>query len=61
MNDEVLSTQHIDFGFSISDSIPYPNTNSPVKNAAFNKSQKFIAQIEFVMFGPMPANEQEHP
>ena len=58
MNDEVLSTQHIDFDFTISDSIPYTNTNSPVKNAAFNKSQKFIALLEFVKLGPMPDNEQ---
>ena len=57
MNDEVLSAHHIDFGFSI-DSIPYPNTNSPVKNAAFNKSQKFIALLEFVKLEPMPDNEQ---
>ena len=58
MNDEVLSTPHIDPGFSISDSIPYPYTNSPVTNAAFYKSKIFIALLEFVMLGPMSNHEQ---
>ena len=37
------------------------NTIIPIplfKMLHFNKSQKFIALLEFVMLGPMPDNEQ---